>query len=190
LAMQRRAAGVHQAPASGCPSLPFPLRRSSECSTHTLGDIDRNPPSFDLRLLTVCEVWDEREPLCPLPFRFTMQRVPKDARPSRGEPSDWPIPQSIWGILSPRWIRALRAFPVAVERGTSGPTIVVAMANPGDLAAIDDIAFAAGMRVKVLPVTQEEIDRAIAIHLDSKGPSASSSESFPVDEESPPVHRS
>lgn len=119
-----------------------------------------------------------------------MQRVPKSTTPSRGEPSEWPIPQSIWGLLSPRWIRALKAFPVAVERGATGPTIVVAMARPGDIAAIDDIAFATGMRVKVLPVTQDEIDRAIAVHLDSVGLSASNSESFPVDEDSPPVHRS
>jgi hypothetical protein len=65
------------------------------------------------------------------------------------------------------------------------------MANPDDLAAIDDIAFATGMRVRVLPVTQEEIDRAIAGHVDSMEPSASDSECFPVevDEDAPPVPR-
>jgi hypothetical protein len=120
-----------------------------------------------------------------------MRHVSKKMAPGSGEPSDWPIPPSIWGLLQPRWIRLLRAFPVAVERGFHGPAILVAMANPDDLAAIDDIAFATGLRVNVLPVSQEEIDRAIAVHLDSKEPSASESGGFPVEVEvvDPPVRR-
>ncbi len=117
----------------------------------------------------------------PLASLSDMRHVPKESRPRHGDPVDWPIPRSAWSLLQPRWIRLLRAFPVAVERGAHGPTIVVAMANPGDLAAIDDIAFATGLRVKVLPVSQEEIDRAIAVHVDAKNPSAADSESVPVE---------
>jgi hypothetical protein len=119
-----------------------------------------------------------------------MRRVPKDTTPRSGEPSDWPIPKSTWGLLPTRWIRTLMAFPVAVERGLKGQTVVVAMANPDDLAAIDDIAFATGMRVKVLPATREEIERAIATHLDSKGPAATPTASFPVEDDAPPNRRS
>jgi hypothetical protein len=41
----------------------------------------------------------------------------------------------------------------------------VAMAQPGDLAAIDDVAFATGMRVRVVPASPEAVDRAIEAHL-------------------------
>jgi hypothetical protein len=44
--------------------------------------------------------------------------------------------------------------------------IVVAMDRPDDLAAIDHIVFATGLRVKVVPATETEIDRAIAVHLE------------------------
>jgi hypothetical protein len=120
-----------------------------------------------------------------------MRRVPKESRPRHGDPVDWPIPPGAWSLLQPRWIRLLRAFPVAVERGAHGPTIVVAMANPGDLAAIDDIAFATGLRVKVLPVSQEEIDRAIAARVDSENPWVPDLESVPVEAQGivPPVRR-
>ena len=42
---------------------------------------------------------------------------------------------------------------------------VVAMARPDDLPAIDDIAFATGMRVRVVPARPEDVDRAIEEHL-------------------------
>jgi hypothetical protein len=65
------------------------------------------------------------------------------------------------------------------------------MANPDDLAAIDDIAFATGLRVKVLPVSQEEIDRAIAAQVDSGNPPVPDLESVPVEAQEivPPVRR-
>jgi hypothetical protein len=59
--------------------------------------------------------------------------------------------------------------------------MVVAMANPDDLTAIDDIASATGMRVRAISATKEEIDRAIAVHLDAKDFAASDPESFPVE---------
>lgn len=122
-------------------------------------------------------------PPSPLASLSVMRRIPKGTAPRRHDPSDWPIPRSIWGLLQPRWIRTLRAFPVAVERGFHGPTIVVAMANPDDLAAIDHIVFATGLRVNVIPVSEKEIDRAIAVHLDSKGPLPWESGGFPVEVE-------
>jgi hypothetical protein len=120
-----------------------------------------------------------------------MRHVPIETKPRRRAPGGWPLPPGASSLLQPRWIRLLRAFPVAVERGSHGPTIVVAMANPGDLAAIDDIAFATGLRVKVLPVSQEEIDRAIAAQVDSENFSVPDLESVPVEaqEIAPPVRR-
>jgi hypothetical protein len=80
------------------------------------------------------------------------------------------VPRSVWGLLPERWIRDLRVFPLAVERGARHATIVVAMAHPGDLAAIDHVAFATGMRVRAVGTSPEAIDRAIAAHLGAEGP--------------------
>jgi hypothetical protein len=99
-----------------------------------------------------------------------MRRVLPARPPGTYAPSEWTVPRSVWGLLPPRWIRALRAFPLAVEHGARQSTIVVAMARPGDLAAIDDISFATGMHVRVLPASDEAIERAIAAHLGSSEP--------------------
>jgi hypothetical protein len=64
---------------------------------------------------------------------------------------------------------SLRAFPIAVDPGERRPTLVVAMANPDDLSARDDIAFSTGMRVKAVAVRDEEITRAIAVHVEGSG---------------------
>jgi hypothetical protein len=85
-------------------------------------------------------------------------------------PSEWPVPRSVWGLLPKRLMLSLLAFPIAVDPGERRPTLVVAMAHPGDLSARDDIAFATGMRVKVLAVSEEEIARAIAVHVERTGP--------------------
>jgi hypothetical protein len=46
------------------------------------------------------------------------------------------------------------------------------MARPDDLPAIDDIAFATGMRVRVVPTSPEAVDRAIEEHLGRAWPLA------------------
>jgi len=104
-----------------------------------------------------------------LASRSVMRHVPRSRTPKQGEPSQWPVPRSVWGLLSPRWIRALRALPVAVEPSPHGPVLVVAMADPGDLAAIDHVAFATGLRVKVLPSTLEERGQALDAHASPGG---------------------
>jgi hypothetical protein len=84
-------------------------------------------------------------------------------------PSEWPVPRSVWGLLPRRLMQSLQAFPVAVDPGDRRPTLVVAMAHPDDLSARDDIAFATGMRVKVLAVSEGEVTRAISVHVDGVG---------------------
>ena len=85
-------------------------------------------------------------------------------------PSEWPVPRSVWGLLAKRLMLSLRAFPIAVDPGERHPTLVVAMAHPDDLSATDDIAFSTGMRVKAVAVSDEEITRAIAVHVEGSGP--------------------
>jgi hypothetical protein len=99
-----------------------------------------------------------------------MLPTPPARTPGTYASSDWVVPRSVWSLLPARWIRALGAFPIAVARGARRTTIVVAMAHPGDLAAIDDIAFATGMDVRVVAASREAIDRAIATHLGPEEP--------------------
>jgi hypothetical protein len=53
------------------------------------------------------------------------------------------------------------------------------MAHPGDLAAIDHVAFATGMRVRAVAARPEAIDRAIAAHLGPEPPAGPEGEAAP-----------
>ncbi len=99
-----------------------------------------------------------------------MRPVPPSRAPVGDASGEWSVPRSVWSLLPERWIRALRAFPVALEGIGRHTTLVVAMSDPGDLAAIDDVAFATGMRVRAVAVSPEAIDRAIAAHLGPERP--------------------
>jgi type IV pilus assembly protein PilB len=82
------------------------------------------------------------------------------------------VPRSVWSLLPEKIIRRRLAFPVAVEDGSRRGRLVVAMANPADLEALDEIAFATGRPVSPVPASLNQIRRAIAVHLDGRAPSA------------------
>lgn len=114
-----------------------------------------------------------------------MGTIATPARQPGQAPADWSrIPRSVWSLVPARIIRARLAFPVAVEGGSMGGRIVVAMADPSDLVALDEIAFASGRPVSPVPATPAEIRRAIAIHLDAKAPAAAPAPIDLPDEES------
>ncbi|HTP49673.1 MAG TPA: hypothetical protein VMK42_03160 [Anaeromyxobacteraceae bacterium] len=62
-------------------------------------------------------------------------------------------PESLW--------RATCAVPVAREPGRGRTTLVVVMRDPDDLVAIDDLAFATGMRIRALRGEEQQILRAL-----------------------------
>src|SRR5512135_672181 len=109
-------------------------------------------------------------PTIGYPPLAAMLPVPPPRAPVGDVLGEWSVPRSVWSLLPERWIRALRAFPVAVEGDGRRAALVVAMADPGDLAAIDDVAFATGMRVRAVAASPEAIDRAIAAHLGPEEP--------------------
>jgi hypothetical protein len=117
-----------------------------------------------------------------------MRRVPRIAAPRRGELGEWHVQRGLMGLLPERWIRTLRAVPVAVEPGPHGPVVVVVMDRPDDLAAIDHIAFATGLRVRVVPATEMEIDRAIAVHVEPRMPLGPDSKDVPNEPGGGPGH--
>jgi type IV pilus assembly protein PilB len=76
------------------------------------------------------------------------------------------IPAAIVRLVPARVIRERRAFPVALLSASSRGPLLVAVSDPGDLAALDEVAFACGMDVRPVLASSADIDRAIARHLD------------------------
>jgi hypothetical protein len=99
----------------------------------------------------------------------------KDATASGGAggaPGIPRVPRSVWSLLPEKIIRRRLAFPVAVEGGSLRGRIVVAMVNPSDLDALDEISFATGRPVSPVPASPAEVRQAIAVHLDGRPASA------------------
>ncbi len=75
------------------------------------------------------------------------------------------VPRDVLALLPERLVRRRKVIPL--ERGNSrrGP-LVVAVPDPSDLAALDEIAFATGMAVKPVLAAEADLERAIARLLD------------------------
>jgi len=68
------------------------------------------------------------------------------------------IPPVFRALLPTQFMRRHRAVPVSFERGTGSGTLVVAMVDPGDLQALDDVRFATGLPVRAVVAREEDID--------------------------------
>lgn len=75
------------------------------------------------------------------------------------------IPPAVIALLPAKVIRSKRAIPIEkLSEHRRGP-LVVAFADPADLGAIDEIAFATGLAVKAVLAAEWDIDQAISRHL-------------------------
>ncbi len=82
------------------------------------------------------------------------------------------IPPHVLALVPERLVRARRALPLArLSEARRGP-LAVALADPADLALLDEIAFATGMQVKASLVAEGDLDRAIARHYGGEAPPA------------------
>jgi hypothetical protein len=115
--------------------------------------------------MTVGALRDGRRRLAALRSQV---RGPVDESADKCVPTEWPVPRSVWTLLPTRLMHSLRAFPIALEPGKARPTLLVAMSSPGNLSAIDEIAFATGLRVKAVATSDDEIERAIAFHVEGR----------------------
>jgi hypothetical protein len=76
------------------------------------------------------------------------------------------IPPAVLRLLPEKLMRARKVVPLArLSDGPRGP-IVVALPDPGDLVALDEVAFATGMQVKPVLASEGDLDRALARVLD------------------------
>ncbi|HEX9052998.1 MAG TPA: hypothetical protein VF841_20885 [Anaeromyxobacter sp.] len=82
------------------------------------------------------------------------------------EVSDVQVPPEVLALVPERLIRMRKVLPVQrLGAGKRGP-LVVAVPDPFDLAALDELAFATGMAVKPVLAAEVALDRAIARLLD------------------------
>jgi type IV pilus assembly protein PilB len=88
-------------------------------------------------------------------------------------------------LISPDRARKYQSVPI--RRDSS--RLFVAMSNPSDLAAIEEIEFMTGLRVEPVASTQVEIERAIQRHFGSRQLPALVRPEEPDEEPEPPVIR-
>jgi type IV pilus assembly protein PilB len=75
------------------------------------------------------------------------------------------VPPSIVALIPRKVILSRRVFPLERVTENRRTQLVVAFPDPGDLKAIDEIAFATGLTVKPVLAAEWDIERAISRHL-------------------------
>ncbi len=83
------------------------------------------------------------------------------------EVGDLQVPRDVLALVPERLIRTRKVLPVERGAGRRGP-LVVALADPSNLALLDEIAFATGMAVTPVIAAEAEIERALARLLDGR----------------------
>jgi hypothetical protein len=82
------------------------------------------------------------------------------------EVADRPIPPRVLALVPEKLIRSRKVLPLELEGIGRRGGLVVALADPADLRVIDEISFATGMTVHPVLGSEQDIDAAIALHLD------------------------
>src|SRR3990172_9992986 len=63
-------------------------------------------------------------------------------------------------------VRSRKVFPIALVSSSRRGPIVIATSEPQNLAVLDEVSFATGMKVKPVLASAGDIERAIDRHLD------------------------
>ncbi|HYS82868.1 MAG TPA: hypothetical protein VEM76_19315 [Anaeromyxobacteraceae bacterium] len=80
------------------------------------------------------------------------------------------VPSATVDLLPAKLIRSRRVFPLVLSvRSRRGP-LVLATAEPQNLAVLDEVRFATGMAVQPVLVSERDLDGLIARHLDGPEP--------------------
>jgi type IV pilus assembly protein PilB len=82
------------------------------------------------------------------------------------EIGDRHIPPQVLALVPERLMRQRRVVPLARLSDSRRGPLVVALADPGDLGALDELAFVTGMQVKPVLAAEADIERALARVLD------------------------
>jgi type IV pilus assembly protein PilB len=76
------------------------------------------------------------------------------------------LPPAVLGLVPERLLRRHHAFPIGVvtDRGGGRAWLLVALAEPQDVSAIDELRFAAGIPVRALLAGKRDIAQALSRH--------------------------
>lgn len=74
---------------------------------------------------------------------------------------DKPIPQDVLSLVSEKVARSRKVLPVARLRENRRGPLVVALADPGDLSILDELAFATGLDIRPVLASEDELEHAI-----------------------------
>jgi len=80
------------------------------------------------------------------------------------------VPPAVVRLLPEKLVRARRIFPIAYAPQPGRGLLVVATSQPQDLTALDEAAFASGLKVKAALAGERDIERAIERHLGGARP--------------------
>jgi type IV pilus assembly protein PilB len=79
---------------------------------------------------------------------------------------DTVVPRDVLALIPERLIRERKVLPLSrLQESRRGP-VVVAVPDPADLMVLDEIAFAIGLQIRPVLASEEDLDHAIARHLD------------------------
>jgi len=92
------------------------------------------------------------------------------------------VPRAVWSLVPERLLRKHRAFPIGLGPSAAG-RLLLAMADPGDLAAADEIAFASGLRVVAIPTSPGIVAQMIALHLGGRAETTGDTEAIDLPED-------
>jgi type IV pilus assembly protein PilB len=74
---------------------------------------------------------------------------------------DRAVERSVLALVPEKLVRARRVLPLAkLNESRRGP-LVVALADPGDLAVLDEVGFVTGLSVRPVLAAEADLDRAI-----------------------------
>jgi len=74
------------------------------------------------------------------------------------------VPRGVLRRLPDKFIRRRRVLPLDLLIGRRGTRLVVAFAAAEDLSVVDEVSFAAGLRVDPVLVAEDDMERALARH--------------------------
>jgi type IV pilus assembly protein PilB len=85
------------------------------------------------------------------------------------------IPQPVLRLVPERLIRVRQVFPLAVASESRRGPLALAMTDPRNLEAIDEVRFASGLAVKPVLVAVHDLEYAIERHFGTLAPGAGAS---------------
>jgi hypothetical protein len=101
-----------------------------------------------------------------MPERAVLEHVSEQMGVPFVDLADRPIAPQVLALVPERLMRERRLLPLERRAQHRRGPLVVALADPGDLHVLDEVAFATGLEVAPVLASEAELERALARVLD------------------------